>query len=200
MSTWYFYDNAGQKRGPITGGQLKGVAKAGQITPETVVETEEGRTAPAKKVKGLMFCEATPKTVVPQQNPFAPMPVPDAVNPFAAPAVEEFNKRSGNKLLRGMSKKEWTPMQRFVALPIFVLIMIVIFVIPMRIASHERNEAIRKAEKQRIWAQQQREREQQDLENLKRKHAEELERKQRENDRTRRQRAEAAVYDRLYGN
>ena len=58
MSTWFYYDSQGQKQGPVTGGQLKGLAKAGRITPETVVETEDGKTAPARKVKGLTFIEA----------------------------------------------------------------------------------------------------------------------------------------------
>ena len=58
MANWFYYDGNGQKQGPVTGGQLKGLAKAGMITPETVVETEEGKTAPARKVKGLTFVEA----------------------------------------------------------------------------------------------------------------------------------------------
>jgi hypothetical protein len=31
MSTWFYYDADGQKQGPITGGQLKGLAKTGRI-------------------------------------------------------------------------------------------------------------------------------------------------------------------------
>ena len=57
MSTWFYYDSNGQKQGPVTGGQLKGLAKTGQISSETVVETEDGKTAPARKVKGLTFVE-----------------------------------------------------------------------------------------------------------------------------------------------
>ena len=56
-STWFYYDNNGQKQGPVTGGQLKGLAKAGMITPETIVETEEGKKAPASKIQGLNFAE-----------------------------------------------------------------------------------------------------------------------------------------------
>lgn len=45
-------------QGPVTDGQLKGLAKTGRITPETMVETEDGKTALARKVKGLTFPEA----------------------------------------------------------------------------------------------------------------------------------------------
>ena len=58
MSTWFYYDSSGQKQGPVTGGRLKGLAQAGLITPETMVETEKGKTVPAKKVKGLKFLVA----------------------------------------------------------------------------------------------------------------------------------------------
>jgi len=68
MSTWYYYDTDGQKQGPVTGGQLKGLAKAGQITPETVVETEEGKTALARKVKGLTFLGATQSGSAPTET------------------------------------------------------------------------------------------------------------------------------------
>ena len=56
-TTWFYYDSEGQKQGPVSGGRLKGLAKTGLITPETVVETEDGKTALAKKVKGLTFVE-----------------------------------------------------------------------------------------------------------------------------------------------
>ena len=62
MSTWHYYEN-GEKI-TVTGGQLKGLAKTGRITPETIVETEDGKKAPARKVKGLTFVTATqPETV-----------------------------------------------------------------------------------------------------------------------------------------
>jgi hypothetical protein len=55
MSVWFYYDSDGQKQGPITGGRLKGLAKAGLITPGTMVQTEDGKAAPARRVKGLTF-------------------------------------------------------------------------------------------------------------------------------------------------
>ena len=56
MSKWFYYNESGEKI-EVTGGQLKGLAKAGRITPDTIVETEDGKTAPARKVKGLVFTE-----------------------------------------------------------------------------------------------------------------------------------------------
>ena len=57
MATWHYYNEKGEKI-TVTGGQLKGLAKAGRITPETIVETEEGKQVPARKVKGLAFAGA----------------------------------------------------------------------------------------------------------------------------------------------
>ena len=54
MSNWYYTNKNGEKV-QITGGQLKGLAKAGLITAETIVEHESGKSAPAGKVKGLTF-------------------------------------------------------------------------------------------------------------------------------------------------
>ena len=66
MSTWYYTDEKGE-RVSVTGGQLKWLAKNGKITPETIVETEDGKTAPARKVKGLTFItpESTPSETAP---------------------------------------------------------------------------------------------------------------------------------------
>jgi len=84
MSTWFYFDANGQKHGPVSGGQLKGLAKAGRITPETVVETETGKTAPAGKVKGLTFIAAEQ----PQPPPVAAKPSVVAP-PAPAPATTE---------------------------------------------------------------------------------------------------------------
>ena len=56
MANWYYYNEQGKKC-TVTGGQLKGLAMSGQITPDTIIETEDGKTAPARKVKGLTFAE-----------------------------------------------------------------------------------------------------------------------------------------------
>jgi len=56
MAKWYYYNEQHEKI-EVTGGQLKGLAKIGKITPNTIVETEDGKTAPARRVKGLLFPE-----------------------------------------------------------------------------------------------------------------------------------------------
>ena len=56
MATWHYYNEQGDKV-TVTGKELKALAKAGLITPETIVETEEGTQAPARKVKGLNFTD-----------------------------------------------------------------------------------------------------------------------------------------------
>ena len=87
MAKWFYYNASGEKI-EVTGGQLKGLAKAGMITPDTIVETEEGKTAPARRVKGLTFVvrndTAEPLPQV-EPNPFTAVP-PVNENPFSVPA------------------------------------------------------------------------------------------------------------------
>ena len=80
MSTWYYTNERGE-RISVTGGQLKGLAKTGKITPETIVETEEGKRAVAGKVKGLTF-------VVPEATPSKPIPNEPEIYGMAAPSSE----------------------------------------------------------------------------------------------------------------
>jgi ankyrin repeat protein len=89
MSTWFYFDEQGQKQGPYNGGQLKWLAKNGKICPETIIETEAGKTAPARKVKGLTFItpepislEKTPSEIVQSIEP----------NTFTAEEQEEIDK------------------------------------------------------------------------------------------------------------
>ena len=83
MSTWYYYDEKGDKIA-VTGGQLKGLAKAGVITPETIIENEEGKSAPARKVKGLTFAVPTPSV----ETEFYGLASPPEPSPFTAPVPE----------------------------------------------------------------------------------------------------------------
>jgi len=80
MAKWHYYNESGDKI-EITGGQLKGLAKAGMITPDTIVETEDGKKARAGKVQGLTFI--APSTPA-QDTSLLP---PNEVN--VAPSVEE---------------------------------------------------------------------------------------------------------------
>ena len=102
-STWYYYNEDGE-RIAVTGGQLKGLAKAGMIMPGTLVETEDGKKTLAKTVKGLTFVAA----VATQQTPPAPVPPVTTENynvtsspppfttpdPFAATPVNPFAPQS----------------------------------------------------------------------------------------------------------
>ena len=59
MPNWYYYDENREKI-LVTGKQLKELAKNGTITPETFVETHDGKTGLAKHVTGLTFPEPPP--------------------------------------------------------------------------------------------------------------------------------------------
>ena len=92
MSTWHYYDEKGEKV-TVTGGQLKGLAKAGRITPDTIIETEDGKTAPARKIKGLTFLEATPTDTPPleatESKTLPPQPAPEVAPETTAVPKEE---------------------------------------------------------------------------------------------------------------
>lgn len=65
---WYYYDANGDKIGPVTAKIMKILADQGDITPQTIVETEDGKSALAEKVQGLF------------DAPGQPIPVPQVVN------------------------------------------------------------------------------------------------------------------------
>ena len=115
MAKWFYY-NENDDKIEVTGGQLKGLAKAGLITPGTLVEAADGKKAPAKKVKGLTFVTAAQtgtvasesaisesesvlsestqpiKTEIHAQVQPEPIPKPPVeVNPFAVSAPKEVN-------------------------------------------------------------------------------------------------------------
>jgi hypothetical protein len=78
---WHYYDENGEKIGPLRGRDLRRLAQEGVITQETRVEDENGRTARAKHVTGLTFGNATQSVA----DPFsATMPV--TADPFVTPA------------------------------------------------------------------------------------------------------------------
>jgi len=85
MPTWFYYDDSGQKNGPITVGQLQDLAKQGVITPETTVETDTGVSASAGKVNGLTFLGAITSSAEPNLCTIAPS---QTAAPSVAPAQE----------------------------------------------------------------------------------------------------------------
>ena len=79
MSKWHYYNTDGDKI-EVTGGQLKGLAKAGLITPGTLVETENGVKAPAKKVKGLTFAASLQSDAAFAETAVAEMQTPSSTS------------------------------------------------------------------------------------------------------------------------
>lgn len=53
MPNWFYYDENGEKTGPISSVILKTLADLNKITQETVIETEDGRRGKAGQVRGL---------------------------------------------------------------------------------------------------------------------------------------------------
>lgn len=93
MANWFYFNNSGEKIGPITPTALKSLAQQGLITPETVIENGNGRSVVAGKVNGLTFSETTISTPPTGPNPFglAPSasvgnnPFNNSPNPFGNP-------------------------------------------------------------------------------------------------------------------
>lgn len=91
MAKWYYYDNNDQKQGSFSGGQLRRLAKDGVITPETIIEDEEGTAWHAGEVGGLTFSETLP----------SPPPSSVESNPFIAPKSTEENPFAAVKPAEG---------------------------------------------------------------------------------------------------
>ena len=60
MSNWYYYDASGNKNGPVRASALKALAQQGIVTPETIIENEQGRAVKASDVRGIAFPENRP--------------------------------------------------------------------------------------------------------------------------------------------
>ena len=88
MPNYFYTDASGQKQGPYSSGQLKELAKTGRITPETMIETEDGKKARAGKVQGLAFPETPPTAEKPVAAPGkTSSPTSDGVVPGVLEAV-----------------------------------------------------------------------------------------------------------------
>jgi prepilin-type processing-associated H-X9-DG protein len=79
MANWYFYNNQGQKFGPIDDAQLQALAANGTITSNTLIETEQGNQAKAEKIKGLIFAASA----VPPNVEAVPLPSATFIQPVA---------------------------------------------------------------------------------------------------------------------
>jgi len=53
--SWFYYTADNQRIGPLTASVLKQLATIGQISPDTIIETVDGRQEKASSVRGLKF-------------------------------------------------------------------------------------------------------------------------------------------------
>ena len=60
MTNWHYYNQNGEKIGPISVSALKELTRQGLITRETIIENQDGRSSAAGKVNGLTFPETIP--------------------------------------------------------------------------------------------------------------------------------------------
>jgi hypothetical protein len=70
MANWYYYDDIGQKQGPIDVTQLKMLALHGIITPETIIENGHGHSRKAGEVNGLCPTPASIPPNISEPNSF----------------------------------------------------------------------------------------------------------------------------------
>ena len=70
----------------MSGTELKELARTGKITPGTLVESPEGKAAPAKRVKGLKFAE--PPILSVEEDEIEPLPFDNEVNEVAEKTSE----------------------------------------------------------------------------------------------------------------
>jgi len=94
MAKWFYYNESGEKI-EVTGGQLKGLAKAGMITPETIIENEEGKKAPARKVKGLTFGESVEEGI-PTETVQSESSLPEKIGWMTPPNALKIAAQQGN--------------------------------------------------------------------------------------------------------
>ncbi|MDR0522691.1 MAG: DUF4339 domain-containing protein [Planctomycetaceae bacterium] len=82
MTNFFYYDNNGQRQGPINNTRIRELVAQGVILPETIIETETGQQGRAGKIRGLTF----PETTRTEPNPFSmPLSPSAADNPFSNP-------------------------------------------------------------------------------------------------------------------
>ncbi|HWE93777.1 MAG TPA: DUF4339 domain-containing protein [Tepidisphaeraceae bacterium] len=78
MANQWYYVRDGERRGPVTAEQLKGMAATGSLTPDDLVWTDYmSEWLPARRVPALVFPSAAPAAAPEPANSesFAPAPV-----------------------------------------------------------------------------------------------------------------------------
>ena len=84
MAKWHYYNENGEKIGPIRGRDLTRLVREGTVTQNTRVEDENGRVALAKNVTGLPFHETTNPDTLSSETSSVMLSPPAEVNPFTA--------------------------------------------------------------------------------------------------------------------
>jgi hypothetical protein len=89
MANWYYYDENGQKQGPITSPQLQTLATNGVITPSSRLATEDGREGAAGSIPGLKFPPPPPPPLetTGENSPFRKLEPADFTEPSYSRAV-----------------------------------------------------------------------------------------------------------------
>jgi hypothetical protein len=54
MTNWFYYDNLGVKQGPMSDDAIKSLIARGIITPQTIIETEDGNSELVDQMKKLI--------------------------------------------------------------------------------------------------------------------------------------------------
>ena len=85
-----YYTKDGVRIGPVGARQLKKLARAGEISPNTPVEVK-GRRVKAKRIKGIVFGAAS-KAAPPKAAPAAPAAPPTDLPPVAEPEPVVFKE------------------------------------------------------------------------------------------------------------
>lgn len=77
MTNFFYFDQSGQKQGPINDQQLRALAAQGSITPQTPLETDTGHKGQAGQIPGLFAApapELPPVTSAPVKPPLIKNP------------------------------------------------------------------------------------------------------------------------------
>ena len=88
MATWYYYDENGERLGPIKGREVKQLVREGTITRETMLEDVEGRVIVAGDAPNLPFTGTMQPDVEETYGMVAPPPRPQRSTVELTPPVE----------------------------------------------------------------------------------------------------------------
>ena len=68
MANFFYFDQTGQRQGPLNESQVKQLAMQGIIRPSTSIETDTGRKGTAGQIPGLFPVEPNPFVIAPRSS------------------------------------------------------------------------------------------------------------------------------------